>query len=154
MEIFAELNNFYERIVWQDAGDNHTVLLKDFAEAVVELEAVAVAFADFRNFAVAEISAGGKSFGRDFARIRAEPHGAALVDNVELAVHQRDNWVFSFWIELGGIGVGETADVACELDNGALHTEAQSEERDFIGAGEINRADFAFDATVAETARD
>ncbi len=45
-------------------------------------------------------------------------------------------------------------DVAAEFDRGALHAQADAEERDAPLAGEANRLDFAFNPAFAESAGD
>ena len=49
--------------------------------------------------------------------------------------------------------VGITQNVSGILDNGKLHTEANSEKRNIVRSCILNRRDFAVDSSVAETAR-
>jgi len=50
-------------------------------------------------------------------------------------------------------GDEEDADVPCDLDDGALHTEAYAEEGRLVAARPLARGDHALDAALAETAR-
>src|SRR5215469_18618846 len=58
------------------------------------------------------------------------------------------------WIELGGVGVFEAADVAGELDAGGLHAETDSEVGGSSLAGEANGVEHAFDSALAEASGD
>ena len=53
-------------------------------------------------------------------------------------------------VEFAGVGVGEAADVAGELDAGGLHAEADSEIGDVVFAGVADGVEHAFDAALAE----
>ena len=55
-------------------------------------------------------------------------------------------------VELGGVRAGEAADVARELDDAALQTEAQAEVRHAVLARVARGGDLAFDAAHAEPA--
>ena len=55
-------------------------------------------------------------------------------------------------VELGGVGAGHVADVAGELGDGALHAQADAEERHAVLAAVADGLDLALDAAVAEAA--
>ena len=59
----------------------------------------------------------------------------------------------SVFIEFSGVGPSQTDDISRELDHGALHTEADSEERNPSFAGESDGVYFSFDPSFAESAR-
>ena len=56
-------------------------------------------------------------------------------------------------IELRTVRVRHAADVARKLDDGALHAEAEAEERELVLARVLDGLDLALDAAVAEAAR-
>ena len=53
---------------------------------------------------------------------------------VDLIFHQCNNGVFCIEVKFGGICIFPSEDVACVLDYGDLHTEADTEKRD-MGCG-------------------
>ena len=64
---------------------------------------------------------------------------------------QADYRIRCFFVELGGVGIGESADIARELDRGDLHAETDAEIRDVVFAGILGGIDFALDAAITET---
>ncbi len=83
---------------------------------------------------------------------RAEAHRAAHVLDVLLLGQQVDDRVRRLGVELGGVGAGHAADVARELGHGALHAQADAEERDLVLAAVLDGLDLALDAALAEAA--
>ena len=71
---------------------------------------------------------------------------------VSLLVEQADHRVRRVLVELGRVGAGQADDVAGELDHGALHAQADAEERNAPLAGVADRLDLALDAALAEAA--
>ena len=57
-------------------------------------------------------------------------------------------------VELGGVGVGDLREVAGGLDDDALETQAEPEQRDLVLTGVLDGADLAADAAVAEATGD
>ncbi len=57
-------------------------------------------------------------------------------------------------LELGRVRPGEPGDVACEVDRHCLQTQADTETRHRVLPGVAGSSDLAFDAAVAEAARD
>ena len=49
MQIFFQLDNLNKAVVGQNSCDNHAVFAENFSELVVELETVAVTFADLTD---------------------------------------------------------------------------------------------------------
>ena len=92
--------------------------------------------------------------GSEFARIKAEAHGAALVGDVFLVGHEVDDGVRAVRRDLAGIGVCHAAHVAGKFDDRALHAETQAEERHFVFPRPADGGDLAFDAAGAEAAGD
>ena len=57
-------------------------------------------------------------------------------------------------LHLARIGIRVPEHVACELDNGALHAEADAQERNVVDTSKMHRLDFALDTAVAEPGSD
>src|SRR5881394_4023791 len=87
---------------------------------------------------------------RELARISTQTHGSAqFIDALQLA--QLVNYaVRSSRIELGGVGLGKPADVACELNHHRLHSQANSEVGDLRFARVADRLQHSFDTAPAE----
>src|SRR4051812_30511326 len=83
-------------------------------------------------------------------RVRAEPHGAAHVDDLSLLVHQVDHRVRAVQVELARVRTRETTHVATEFDHRAVQAEAQPQERHAVLARIARRGDLAFDAAYTE----
>src|SRR6185436_16543503 len=66
---------------------------------------------------------------------------------------QRDDRMRRVGIELGAVRAVEAGDVPRELDDGELHAEAYAEIRNPVFARVADRLDLAFDAALAESAR-
>src|SRR5579859_4900071 len=114
----------------------------------VELVAVAVALADFSH----SIGTVRETILGQHAGPRAEAHRSAqLVHALQLA-QLENHAVGRGWIELGGIGALEAADVARVLDHHGLHAQADTEIGNFVLARVADRVDHAFDATLTEAA--
>ncbi len=74
---------------------------------------------------------------------------------VFLLVEQADHRVGRVLVELGRVSAGQVAHVAGEFDHGALHAQADAEERDaFASRAKRMAIDFAFDAALAKAAGD
>ena len=97
--VIFQLNEFHEVAVGRCAAEDEIFGLELFAVGVVEFVSVAMAFADVLGV----IKFGDFAFGRQFARLRAEAHGAAHFGHVLLLVEQSDDGVRRFWIELCGV---------------------------------------------------
>ena len=87
------------------------------------------------------------------ARISPQAHCTSLVLDVLLREHEVDDGMLCLVIEFCRMGVCHAADVTRKLDDGALHAEAQSEERNRVLTRVLHGANLALDAAVAEAAR-
>src|SRR5205823_5743616 len=76
------------------------------------------------------------------------------VDHFALLVHEVDDGMGRMRVELARVCAGQAAGVASELDDRAVETEAQAEERHAVLPGKAGGGDLAFDAAEAEAARD
>ena len=144
----GQLDELDEAVVGRGARAAQPALLQPAAVAGVELVAVAVALVD--DLGVVGLPHDG--VGPQHRRVGAEPHRAALVDDLALVVHQVDDGVRGGVVELRRVGAGQADDVAGVLDHGALQAEAQPEERDLVLPGVGDGGDLALDAPDPEPA--
>src|SRR6266540_5446060 len=125
---------------------------------VVDLIAMPVALGDRRT----AVDAVRERAGHDLARLRAEAHRAAEIGAraapLDRAVavlplrDERDDRMRRVEIELGAVRAGEPRLVACELDHGELHAEADAQIRHAVLPRVLDCLDLAFDAALAEAA--
>src|SRR5262250_997077 len=59
----------------------------------------------------------------------------------------------SLWVAFGGIGALKSGNVASVFHGGALHSEADAEERNLMLAGILDGVNHSLNAAVAEAAR-
>ena len=144
----VKLNGFNQVTVWRQSRKRKSRAFKHFAEVVVEFVAVAVAFADLL-FAVSLCHCGVVA---DNAWIRSQTKRAALVGFACLA-GQIVDYLGHVLSELARICVFKPNDVARELDDRDLHSQADSKVRDPVFPG-VARGDYhALDSAVTEAAR-
>jgi hypothetical protein len=86
-------------------------------------------------------------------RIQPEAHRAAHVFDTLLGFHQVDDGVGGRGVELGAVGVRQAEPRTCELDDGTLQAQAQSEVRNPSLTSHPGSLDLAFDASDAKTTR-
>src|SRR5690348_1803295 len=147
-----------DQVVDRQAGDHEAGLLQAFAIAVVEFEAMTVAFAD----GVGAVQFARKRPGLELAFLRTEAHGAAKVRSFIASLHfartlrplgdQRDHRVGAIAVVLGGTRSGNSGDVAREFHHRRVHAVADAEIRNASLARVLHRLDLAFEAALAETA--
>ena len=149
--VVLEFHHFDELSVGRCTCNLETRLFKLFAEfaVVVEFVAVTVAFAD----ACALVKLCRIGILGELAGVSAESHGAAFFRDVLLFVHQVDNWVGRFFVELGRVGILPAENVTCEFNHAALHAEANAKQRNFMFACITDGNALAVYATATETAR-
>src|SRR5205823_4724965 len=145
-----QLDDLHQPVVGRGAGEDHARLPHRLAIGVVEFEAMAMPFIDHRL----TVGLRGQGAGLKLAGVEAEPHGPALLSHVALLREQVDDRMAGERVELRAIRVGGPEQVATELDDRALHTEAQPEIWNEGGPGEARRGNFPLDAAMTESARD
>ena len=145
--VVRKFDNFDEVCGGVFAYAFHTGLLEAGAEVVVELEAVAVAFAD----AGLAVGLGGAGAGKEVAVVGAEAHGASHGGDRLLFLHEVDDVVGGVGLHLRRVGFGEAEDVAGELDDHTLHSEADAEGGDVVLAAPFQGRVLSLDAALAET---
>ena len=95
-----ELDHFHQIRRDVAAGEHHPVALEDLGVFVVELEAMAVPFADVEL----AIRFGGQRPRREPARVRTEPHRAAHDLEVTLILHEIDDRMRRLRLDLARVG--------------------------------------------------
>ena len=146
-----EFEHLHDGLFWMAAAEDEAVFFEGVEVAWVDF--VAVAEAEARGGGVV-VEGGDEGAGGEFDVLAAEAHVTAETFDFFLFGEDVDDGIDAGGLELGGVSVGEFADVAGVFDDGHLETEADAEEGDFIFAGEADAFDFAFDAAVAEAAGD
>ena len=92
----------------------------------------------------------GQRAGLQIRRIRSQPHCPAdRVDTEQIAQFINDG-VWRVRIELGAVGVFQSANILRVLDDGALHPETNAEIRNLLFARELDRANHSGNAALAE----
>ena len=143
----AQLNGFDKSAVGRESRERQTRACDLLAVVVVELIAVAVAFADFPFAVRAEHC---RVFLNN-AGIRAETQSAALVDLVVLPGHKVD-YVGYGAVKFARVGVFDARDVSRELNDRNLHSEADAEVGEVVFSCVLGAENHAFDAALAEAA--
>ena len=110
---------------------------------------MAVALADF-GLAVSFIR---KGAGLEDAGPSAKAHGAAHFVDAEEFTKLVNHAIGCLRIELSAVRLVEAGAVAGVFNGGALHSQADSEERSLVLAGVVDGVDHALNATLPETAR-
>ena len=82
--------------------------------------------------------------------IGAQTHGAAHIGDVLLLLHDVNYVVRSNLVHLTAVGISIAQHVASKLNHNHLHTEADTEGRNVVGAGVVCRNNFSFNATLSE----
>ena len=166
MELYADIprmvlqfDDLHQSGVGIEARAYHAGVLKLAAIGMVELIAVTMTLGD-EEFAVFclfnRIGVDGihPRAGQELAGIGAETHGAAFVDKNLLVFHHIDDIVGSALVELDGVGIGISEDIACELDSHGLHPHTDTEARDAVFAAIAEGMELTLDPARAESGCD
>lgn len=149
VRMILELDRFDEASVRAGAADDEACFFKLRTKGIGDFVSMAMTFVDDLLTAV-EFS--GFAAFLELARIDAKAHGAAFFGDVFLVWHEVDDRVLGVRDEFGGVCAGHAAYISGKFNDGALHTEAEAEERDLIDARILDGVDLALDAAVAEAA--
>ena len=147
--MILDLDYLDETVIRQCAGNHHARLRELLPIDVVELIAVAMALMD-------ELHAIGRRRIRPqahLARISTQAHRAALFLDIDLRAHEVDDRMRGLGVELGAVGIAHAADVARELDNRALHAQAQPQEWKLVLPRILDRANLPLDPAIADEIR-
>ena len=147
MLALRQFHNFYQAVVRRNTTQHQTVFCQNITVFVVKFITVAMTFV-YQRLSVSLIR---QRTGVNLAGIQTQPHGAALIFNIHLVRHQVDDRR-NLRPELAAVGILHAADIPGEFDNGALHTQADAEERNLMFPGIANGRNLAFNAPVSETA--
>src|ERR1700682_163251 len=147
--VVTQLDDFHQTVVGRCAREDHARLPHRLTVGVVELEAMPVSFVHDRL----AIGLRRQRAGLQLAGVEAETHGAALIGDVALLGQEVDDRMAGEGVELGAVGVRVTELVAAELDDGAVHPEAETQVRRQRGPGESGRGNLPLDAAMTEPAR-
>ena len=148
--MLAQLNHFDQLAVRRRADDFKSGVFDFRTEVRVEFVTVAVTFADFPGF----VDARRFGSGLDDAGVCAETHRSALRGDGLLRFHEVDDRERGAGIEFSAVRLLHAADIAGEFDDGALHSETDSEERNLVRAGVFHGFDLSGNSAVAEPAGD
>src|SRR5262245_43212323 len=143
-----QLDDLDQLLVRPDPRDPKPALHEGVEIVVVDLEAMTMPLLD-RALAVGLRC---RAALLEDDRVEAQPHRAALVLDVPLLGQQIDHVVARRGIELRGVRAGQPGDVTGELDDRALHAEADPEVRNALLPRIANGLDLPFDPAIAETA--
>src|SRR5262249_5948370 len=123
VRMIRELNDLDVGAVRRAAGDPHAAADQHRFVLAVELVAMAMALADLER----AVGLRGLAVGLELAGPRAQAHGAAQLVNAAQLAQLVNDAVRRRGVELAGVGVGQTADVASKLDARRLHAQADPE---------------------------
>ncbi len=157
MHLARQLDDLGELFALRERGDDEARAAELVEVVHVRLVAVAVALGD--NVAVDLVRQRARG---DVGALRAQAHGAAQVGGLAARLDgavgilplgdQRDHGVRRGGVELSAVGVLEARHMACVLDGGHLHAQADAQVGYLLLAGVARRADLAFHAARAEAA--
>src|SRR6201996_8690334 len=155
--VIVELNHLYQ-VVTGEARETQPGLDETIQVVVVELVAMAVPLHD--DILAEDVAC--TSPGAEDHLLRAQTHGRTLVGcfiaHLRAAClvlplgDERNDRVRRRTIELGAVGIGKAKHVAAVLDNGHLHTQADTKVRNAVLTRVACGLDLSLDATLAETA--
>ena len=87
----------------------------------------------------------------NFSLVRKSPTDTLLLLMWNLLVHQVDDVVGRVKIHLHRVGVLKAEDVACELDDHALHAQTDAECGHIVLTAPLQGHELAFDAALSES---
>lgn len=86
----------------------------------------------------------------EFGDSLTETHRTTQLGLVDFR-HVDNGWLFAMLLKLGAAGFGHPAHIASVLDDGQLHTQADTKVRHVICASPVSRFDHALGAALAKT---
>ncbi len=145
-----QFDDFDELVIGAGSGEREAVRLVLLPVLIVEFVSMSMAFGD-RGGAVGCFRQG---TWREVGRMRSEAHGSSQFGDFLLFIEQADDGMLGIFIEFGRVSVRQSHDISPELDDGALHPQADSKEGDFAFTGVSNRLNFPFDPSFAKATWD
>src|SRR5438552_17629943 len=86
----------------------------------------------------------------DRARITSQTHGAALVFDAALIVHEINDGRWALRQEFGAVGVEQAGNISGKFNDRALHPKAESQERNPLFARVLDGRNPSLDAPPPE----
>src|SRR5207253_5884012 len=146
--MIRQLNDFHEILVGRDARNDQTVFSQHLLELPIEFVSMTMPLGNDIRL----VNSIGQRAGLQIRRIRSQPHCPTdRVDTEQIAQFINDG-VWRVRIELGAVGVFQSANILRVLDDSALHPETNAEIRNLLFARELDRANHSGNAALAETA--
>lgn len=151
--VVLDLDNLHTlaRVVLADEDEARLLELVDVIG--VDLITVTVTLLDGCGLAVESTELAELGTGLEMSSTGAETHGATKLLLGTLG-HEDDDAVLGVGVELLGSGILEVAEVAGGLDDGNLHTKADTEEGGLLLTSPLGSANHTLGTTVTEAARD
>ena len=152
VRVVLDLNNLHTLVGVVLADEDETGLLKPVNVFGVDLVTVTVTLLDAGGLAVKSAKLAEFGAGLEVGGTGAETHGTAKLLLGTLG-HEDDDAVLGVGVELLRGGILEVAEVTGSLDNGNLHTKADTEEGGLLLTSPLGGLDHTLSTTVTETAR-
>src|SRR5688572_27660461 len=147
--MIPQLDQFDQGAVGGSSRDDETGVRHLSPVIIIEFEAMSMPLS---NYGAAIESERLCAFDQ-VAVLRTQTHGRALLLHFFLLRQDIDDWMRALGVELRRIRALQSAHVTGKLDGRDLHPQAKPEVRKLVLTGKLGRADLAFDAALAETAR-
>lgn len=153
VRVVLDLDNLHALTGVVLANEDEARLLELLDVVGVDLVTVTVTLLDGGGLAVESTELAELRAGLEVSGTGAETHGTAKLLLGTLG-HEDDDAVLSVSIELLRGGILELAEVAGSLDDGNLHTKADTEEGGLLLTSPLGSTDHTLGTTVTEAARD
>lgn len=153
VRVVLDLNNLHALVGVVLADEDEAGLLELVNVVGVDLVTMTVTLLDAGGLAVESAKLAELGAGLEVSGTGAETHSTAKLLLGTLG-HEDDDAVLGVGVELLRSGVLEFAKVAGSLDNGNLHTKADTEEGGLLLASPLGGADHTLGTTVTKAARD
>src|SRR5438876_12086618 len=148
MRMIRQLNHLDVGAVWGRARNSQSACRQRAFVFAVKLVAMPMALADLKL----SINSVCQSSRFNLAGPSAQPHGAAQLFHAAQFAQLVDHAMRRCRIELAGVSVRETTDVAGELDASRLHPQANAKEGNFVLPRVADCNQHAFNPAFAKSA--
>src|SRR5207253_4444281 len=144
--MMLQLDDLDQTTVRRDSAQHEAVLDEPITIGIVQFVAVPMPFVHF------ELAIGFKGSRAllDRARITSQAHGAALVFDAALIVHEINNGRWALRQEFGAVGVAQAGNISGKFNDRALHPKAKPQERNPLFAGVLDGRNLSLDAPPPE----
>src|SRR6267143_3142093 len=148
--MIRNFNDLDEVLVRRNTRNDQAVLGQNLLEPPIEFVAMPVALGNHRSV----VDAVGERSLLEIGRVGAQTHGPADGVHAKQVAQLINDRVRCIRVELGAVGIPQSADILRILDDGALHPGTNPEIRDFFFAGVLDGADHSGNAALSESAGD